>query len=185
MADVGLSLPGIVLAAGGLVLAYSGVQDPEGGPVGVIRAVLSGKVPKPGAQTTTPTGGAGTDLGPGTFERRVVGDDPYDLGGVKPHVRAAAKLYGTRFGIKEVGGVGPGSVPGSDHPNGLALDFMVSAAKDKARGDALAAALLADPLVTYVIWNRRINSKNGKGWRTYFGPRSHTDHVHASFKAVK
>ena len=103
---------------------------------------------------------------------------PYALGRVKPHVAAAANLYGPRFGIKTIYGVGGGSVPGSDHPKGLALDFMTS---NKVTGDALANALLADSSVKYVIWWGRINTKNGKGWRVYTGPRNHKDHVHASF----
>lgn len=102
----------------------------------------------------------------------------YNLGRVKPHVKAAAELYGPRFGIKTVYGVGGGSVPNSDHPKGLALDFMTS---NKVTGDALANALLADSSVKYVIWWGRINSKDDRGWRTYIGPRNHKDHVHASF----
>jgi hypothetical protein len=183
MPAVGLSLPGLVLMASGLVLSYAAVADPEGGPVGVVRDVLSGKVPTPGPQKVTPVkvdDGAGG--GTGTFVPRTVGDGKYNLGPVKPHVAAAARTYGIRFGIDDIGGFGPGSVSGSDHPRGLALDFMVSASKEQAKGDALAAALLADPSVTYVIWNRKINTKNGKGWRAYFGPSAHTDHVHASFK---
>lgn len=106
----------------------------------------------------------------------------YNLGKVKSHVEAAANTYGPKFGIKTIYGVGAGSVPGSDHPKGLALDFMINnIPSGKSVGDALAAALLADPSVKYVIWYRQINTKDGRGWRTYVGPRSHTDHVHASF----
>lgn len=54
MPGVGLSLPGLVLMAGGLVLAYAGLNDPVGGPVGVVKDVLSGKTPTPGTQTVTP-----------------------------------------------------------------------------------------------------------------------------------
>jgi hypothetical protein len=164
--------------ASGLVLSYSALQDPVGGPVGVVRDVLSGKVPTPGVQKVTPAGGASG--GSGGSIPSVSGK--YKLGAVKPHVEAAANKYGPKFGISDIGGLGGGSVPNSDHPRGLALDFMISAKTDLARGNALAAALLADSSVTYVIWNRKINSKNGKGWRAYFGPSNHTDHVHASFK---
>lgn len=40
--------------AGGLVLGYAGLNDPAGGPVGVVRDVLSGKTPTPGLQRVTP-----------------------------------------------------------------------------------------------------------------------------------
>lgn len=63
MPDVGLSLAGLGLMAGGLVLAYSGLNDPDGGPVGVLRDVLQGKTPTPGIQLTTPAINAGIQVG--------------------------------------------------------------------------------------------------------------------------
>lgn len=63
MPGVGLSLPGLVLMAGGLVLSYAGLNDPEGGPIGVVRDVLSGKTPTPGVQTTTPATSVGGAAG--------------------------------------------------------------------------------------------------------------------------
>lgn len=100
----------------------------------------------------------------------------------KPHVRQAADFFGGRHNIADVGGWrARGSVPGSDHPKGLALDFMT---RSRATGDALAADLIknADAWnVKYVIWNRRI-WQPGEGWSPYSGPSDHTDHVHASFK---
>lgn len=117
----------------------------------------------------------------------ITGQIKYKLGNVKPHVAAAASKYGPQFGITDIGGYrAVGSVPGSDHPKGLALDFMIDAKKDKARGDALAAALLQDPQVKYVIWDKRINDRrNSKGWQPYSGPSDHTDHVHASFLSAE
>lgn len=114
---------------------------------------------------------------------------PYALGPVKEHVRAAAESIGPRFGITSILGVGlrPNE---SDHPLGLALDFMT---KDKAKGDALAEYVKANASaygVKYVIWWGRIWSvaRNGEGWRGYVPPNGgsddtsmHKDHVHVSF----
>lgn len=128
------------------------------------------------------TASQGADL---SFMQNPEGAGKFDVGNVKPHVQKAADSFGGRFGITTIYGYSStGSVPNSDHPKGLALDFMTSAKTDagKKRGDALAAALLAEKGtwgVTYVIWNKKIN--NGSGWEDYTGPRDHTDHVHASF----
>jgi hypothetical protein len=84
------------------------------------------------------------------------------LGGVKPHVRAAART--------------------SDHPTGLAVDFMV----DRATGDRLAACALQNRGalgISYVIWRQRINF--GTGWQPMEDrggiTANHFDHVHVSF----
>lgn len=58
MAGGGLSLPGLALMGAGVVLTYSGLNDPVGGPVGVVRDVLRGKTPTPGVQTITGVGAA-------------------------------------------------------------------------------------------------------------------------------
>lgn len=56
--DAGLNLAGIGLLAVGGVFAYAGVNDPVGGPLGVVRDLLRGKTPTPGARVATePTGG--------------------------------------------------------------------------------------------------------------------------------
>ncbi len=178
----GLSLPGLAFLGAGVVLIYTAIVDTPGGPVGALRSLLKGERPEVGEQIGT-SAAAVAEAGAGASDSDSGSRKYTGLGGVKPHVRQAAENYGSRFGIKSIGGYRTrGSVPGSDHPRGLALDFMVDAKTEKARGDALAAALLNDSSVTYVIWNRRINSKNGKGWRTYVGPSAHTDHVHASFR---
>lgn len=104
------------------------------------------------------------------------------FGGVKPHVAAAGHHLADRFGVDTVLGVAGRSGP-SDHPLGLALDFMV----DRATGDALAAYVLdhQDELaVTYVIWRQRIN--HGSGWSPMEDrggiTANHYDHVHVSFE---
>lgn len=106
---------------------------------------------------------------------------PYNLGQVEAHVRKAAEYFGEKFGIDSIGGWrAKGSVPGSDHPKGLALDFMT---RSKSKGDQLARDVLANASnwnVKYVIWWRQIWFP-GKGWEPYSGPSPHTDHVHVSF----
>ena len=70
----------------------------------------------------------------------------------------------------------------SDHPGGLAVDFMV----DRATGDALAACALENMEalgVKYVIWEQAIN--HGNGWKPMEdrggATANHFDHVHVSF----
>lgn len=109
----------------------------------------------------------------------------YKLGGVSPTASRAADYFGNKYGITSIGGWREhGSVPGSDHPKGRALDFMINNIKSgKKRGDALANDLIKNYKkynVKYVIWNRHIWNPRS-GWRRYNGPSAHTDHVHASF----
>ena len=49
--------------AGGMVLGYAGLNDPAGGPVGVVRDILSGKTPTPGVQHVTGITAAGAAAG--------------------------------------------------------------------------------------------------------------------------
>lgn len=104
----------------------------------------------------------------------------YNLGKVSNNTASAADYFGRKYGIKTIGGRGPGSVPGSDHPKGRALDFMTS---NKQTGTNLAYDLIKNYKkwnVKYVIWYRYI-WQPGRGWKKYSGPSAHTDHVHASF----
>lgn len=110
------------------------------------------------------------------------GLDTAGLGRVKPHVRAAAEVLGCRYGEPEMVGIARRGGP-SDHPRGLAVDFMV----DRVTGDALAACALKnkDALgVAYVIWRQRMN--DGSGWKRMDErggtTANHMDHVHASFE---
>ncbi len=106
----------------------------------------------------------------------------YSLGAVKAHVKQAAEYFGQKHGYQTVyGWRATGSVPNSDHPKGLALDFMGS---QLARGNALVADLIANAEswnITYIIWQRRIWERNTGKWSPYSGPSAHTDHVHVSF----
>lgn len=103
------------------------------------------------------------------------------LGKVKPWARAAAEFISCLFDDPDVLGVG-GRGRASDHPNGLAVDFMSRSAK----GDRIARCVLdnQDELgVSYVIWKQRINY--GDGWEPMEDRGSvtenHFDHVHVSF----
>lgn len=104
------------------------------------------------------------------------------LGAVKPHVREAGAVLGCRFDKPVMLGVAGRGGP-SDHPGGLAIDFMV----DRATGDALAQCALDNMEalgVKYVIWEQQIN--HGSGWRPMEDrggiTANHFDHVHVSFE---
>jgi hypothetical protein len=103
---------------------------------------------------------------------------------VKPHVRAAAKVVASTFGITDIQGFATsGHIPGSDHYTGLALDVMTTL---KGREVSNWAVNNVGPLcIKYVIWNRGIwDVRDGKGWQPYHGANPHTDHVHLSFMAT-
>lgn len=109
----------------------------------------------------------------------------YGLRHISPTTSRAADIFGGKYGIRTIGGFREhGSVPGSDHPKGRALDFMINNIKNgKKTGTALANDLVRNYKkynVKYVIWNRHIWTP-GRGWHKYNGPSPHTDHVHASF----
>ncbi|WP_281689821.1 hypothetical protein [Pseudonocardia thermophila] len=104
------------------------------------------------------------------------------LGRVKPHVDDAARFVACLYDHREVLGVG-GRGRVSDHPRGLAVDFMTRGEK----GDRIARCLLKnqDELgVSYVIWKQRINY--GDGWEPMedrgSDTENHFDHVHVSFQ---
>lgn len=63
MAAPGLSLGGLGFLGAGLVLTYAGLNDPEGGPVGVVKALLEGRTPTPGIQTVRPGAAGGAEQG--------------------------------------------------------------------------------------------------------------------------
>jgi hypothetical protein len=104
------------------------------------------------------------------------------FGPVKSWVATAGEELRCRFGVGTVYGVA-GRGGSSDHPLGLALDFMV----DRATGDRLADFALRNRRrlgVNYVIYRQRINF--GTGWQAMEdrgGPTAnHMDHVHISFQ---
>lgn len=67
----------------------------------------------------------------------------------------------------------------SDHNSGNALDVGIIPASAPL-GDTISELLLRDSRSKYVIWNRRINTLDGRGWRAYTGASPHTEHVHVS-----
>lgn len=107
------------------------------------------------------------------------------FGGVKPHVAAAGNYLAKKFGPFPggIGGVGKRSNK-SDHPAGLALDFMTN--NNTALGDRLVNYLQKNAKhfgVKYIIWKQRINQ--GSGWKKMADRGSptanHMDHPHVSF----
>ena len=114
----------------------------------------------------------------------------YNLGPVKPWVKAAANELGPKFGISVIGGWRSGAHDPNGHPAGRALDLMVS---DVGRGTRLAEYARANARrlgVEYVIWRQRIWSvaRNGEGWRRMEDrgspTQNHMDHVHVNFNAT-
>lgn len=104
------------------------------------------------------------------------------LGRVKPWVRDAARFLSCLYGQPDLIGVA-GRARHSDHPAGLAVDFMMRGG----RGDRLAACALANQQalgISYVIWEQRINF--GDGWQRMEDrggdTENHVDHVHVSFE---
>jgi len=109
----------------------------------------------------------------------------------------AKRLYGLVvriFDVHSIGGWRPsGSVPGSDHPHGRAIDVMVGYPSSDGRALGWRIATWASGNawaldVTYVIFNGRIWTP-GRGWHGYQHPADpcncnptlrHDDHVHIS-----
>lgn len=151
-----------------------------------INKALQGINPKityttiPGIDPNTSVGGPTSGGGMG-YPVQKKGLHNYGLKRVSQNVSNAANYFGSRYGITDIGGYGPGSVPGSDHPKGLGLDYMTY--KDMKKGTALANDIIKNYKqwnVKYVIWNHYIWNPR-QGWHRYHGPRPHTDHVHVSF----
>ncbi|OIH86037.1 hypothetical protein BLJ79_04370 [Arthrobacter sp. UCD-GKA] len=53
--------------------------------------------------------------------------------------------------------------------------------KDGIDVEALLSAVVGEPRVAYVIWNRRIWT-HAKGWQPYSGANPHTGHIHVSIR---
>ncbi len=106
------------------------------------------------------------------------------LNGVRPWVSTAGTELRCIFDVHTVGGLG-GRPNVSDHPRGLAVDFMTAGGVP---GDQLADYALKykdDLRIKYVIWKQRINFGDGGGWHGMpnrgSATANHFDHVHISF----
>jgi hypothetical protein len=104
------------------------------------------------------------------------------LGSVKDFVRDAARFLSCLYEQPTLIGVA-GRARVSDHPRGLAIDFMTG----RERGDLIADCALANQEalgISYVIWRQRVNY--GDGWESMSdrggATENHYDHVHVSFE---
>lgn len=106
--------------------------------------------------------------------------------GLKPHVIRSGEIIAAQFLVPRVLGVGMRTdVANSDHPRGLALDFMCpTETQNRVR------IYLCDPgnwklhNVKYVINQQKIYNRpiaGGYLGEKYTGPSPHTDHVHVSY----
>ncbi len=113
--------------------------------------------------------------------------DPID----KPGATAYAQLMKSTYG-KGVAGISRWCNAGqTEHSEGRAIDWMLSAGKpeEKAVADAATAWLTANSGenarrlgVMYLIWNKKMWRAYApeRGWQPYTGASPHTDHIHTS-----
>jgi hypothetical protein len=94
--------------------------------------------------------------------------------------RSAMSFFSRMFPAMTIGGWrATGSVPGSDHPKGKALDLMTSS---RALHRLIISIFEKMPGAKYWISYREIgHARDGFKPRYYGGPSPHTDHPHLSF----
>lgn len=178
--------PAVLAGAIALWLIYAGVRDVpvfEG-----LRQVLRREQPTP-SRTHSPfdpqagsTGSfsAGATAGSSVFRAGAV-IAKGDLG-IDRLVGNAATAYPVLKGmfpsLRMNGWRAQGSVPGSDHPRGLAIDVMTANALVHYQ---VIVAFLRLPGAKY--WISRGQRAQAPTWKItpYVGPSPHTDHVHLSF----
>ena len=150
------------------------------------RAVAAAAGATPATHTVALSNVADCDTGP---LLPAVTTDRYNLPGVKPWVKDAAEILGSKYDVEVIGGVR--NDPGSDHHTGLAIDLMVPVGS--AKGDQIAADAVKHATalgISYVIWEQRIWSvaRAAEGWRAMEDRGSptanHMDHPHLSFTAT-
>ena len=117
--------------------------------------------------------------------------------GLKPNAIAGGRaIYAHAPWLKTMYGMGSRPIGTSDHPRGLAIDFMIpswSSQAGNARGWELARWIAANSdglKVKYIIWDvKKFNPSVSREWRPYTYPMgnsnptvAHRDHIHVSFK---
>jgi len=119
---------------------------------------------------------------------------PYTTGKFAVNTEAARQFIAGNLSVPlgDLGGLYGGSVPGSDHAMGKAIDVMIKGWNTPAGiaiGDNVAKWFLDNPNefgTKYVIWRKQY-AEPGKGWTGYSHPGGsnatldHYDHVHLSF----
>jgi hypothetical protein len=185
--------------AAGLVVTFLAVVPERAAPPAESIAFLAaapipirGQIPPPETTPTTtppvpqppvtPPAPPAPTTAPKTTATTRASSCPTTLDGVKPHVAQVGHHLAARFDVDDIAGVA-GRSGASDHPLGLALDFIV----DTTTGNALAEYVLANRRafgVSYVIWRQRYN--DGSGWSAMedrgSATANHLDHVHVSFR---
>jgi hypothetical protein len=181
MANKGIAGSAVVIATAGLYLVYAGVKDVP--LIDGLRDIMKGKVPtgkehKPYSPTAPATVGVqAVSSASGIGGTRGGCGGPLGLCG---HAAFGYAMMKPKFPSINAGGYRPvGSVPGSRHPLGLAVDWPT-------HSNSVAQQIIAEfkktPGARTWIWNRQIASAN-TGWRItgYDGPSAHTDHVHTDW----
>ncbi len=115
----------------------------------------------------------------------------------KPGVVAFAQLLNTHYGTRYYGIGRACASDVSEHYEGRALDWMISAYKPdekalaesivgwlvKPDGQGRAGAMARRFGINYIIWNRHMwrSYAPERGWAVYTGVSPHTDHIHFTF----
>jgi hypothetical protein len=186
----GLSGAALTVGALGLYLAYAGVRDVplvEG-----LRSLLRGQVPAGAKSGPSWSSVTMADIARGEGDspgapQGALGDS--GISGLKGNAALAYPLLKAAWPQLHFGGYRPtGSVPGSRHPRGLAIDISGGVfSQGPSAADATAQRILAVfkniPGARCWIWNRHSRCKaNGWELRPYNGPSPHTDHVHVDWE---
>lgn len=171
----------VLIGAAGLYLVYAGVKDVP--LIAGLRQIMQGKAPqgsekRPYAPTRPAEFGVDTVSSASGIGGRQGGcDGPLGLCGNAAIGYAQMKPL---FPHINAGGYRPkGSVPGSRHPMGLAVDWPTTS---NAEAQRIIAAFKKTRGARVWIWNRQIASAV-TGWKIsgYDGPSPHTDHVHVDW----
>ena len=148
-----------------------------------------------GGTETVPSGGDIPDPSLALLASKTSGSSAEN--GLKPVARTGLRVIAATFPqIKSMGGRGSRPVATSDHPKGLAVDFMIprwNTAAGNAFGWRVAHFVQANAGklgVKYIIFDaKKWNPAVSNAWRPYVHQNgnsnptlAHRDHVHVSFK---